>query len=229
MIVCKKQESKEQESKKTEYNHISFTTVIQEESNFTVKSFDTLGQNSSNEQYIKSQQTGTQTKQKSKKQTEPSPQIVLKTQITTPKQGASGCGFLTALKAVSHINKYSVDLSIFGKSIKETKKTLIDGFGYKIDENAIDKDGSIKSYPVTIYYENGKKAFEITKDIIETIQQENKEGTQHGTPPIEHKTIAGSFHLFASIGTNSTNDINYNHQPYPSTPKKDNTPSQPFQ
>ena len=254
MIVHKEKISKNLNQNK--YNHISFITVkskyiyktitdnndycgkqskeLIEREEFVIKSFDTLGQNSGNEQYIKSQQTGTQTKQKSKKQTEPSPQIVLKTQITTAKQGASGCGFLTALKAVNYINKYSVDLSITGKNIEETKKTLIKGFGYKIDENAIDKDGSIKSYPITIYYKDGRKAFEITKDIIEAIQQENKEVTQHGTPPIEHKTITESYSPFANMEASSTSTDNLDYKQHqtlitPTPPQKDNTPSQPFQ
>ena len=237
---------KEKTSKENEYSHISFTTVIQEESNFTVKSFDTLGQNSSNEQYIKSQQTGTQTKQKSKKQTskkqtkEQQPQIILKSQITIPEQGASGCGFLTALNAVSYINDgTAVCPSIAGKSIEETKKTLIEGFGYTIEVSkkefeTYDKiDGTKCKEAIYNIYEsdNGiktreKLVFKISPSMIYEIQQENKEGTQHGTPPIEHKTITTSFSSFASIGTSSTNDINYNHQPYQSTPQKGNMFSQ---
>lgn len=240
MIVRKKQESKEKESKKTEYSHISFTTVIQEESNFTVKSFDTLGQNSSNEQYIKSQQTGTQTKQTSKKQTkEQQPQIILTSKIEERMQGISGCGFLTALNAVSYINGGDAVCPALveekGKTlpIEKTKKTLIEGFDYKIDENVIDKDGSIKYYPITIYYKDGRKAFEITKDVIEAIQQEKETTIKvEGVIPIkEYKMITKSLPSFIGVSTSSisTDDINYNHQSYQPAPQQDIKPLRSFQ
>lgn len=199
------------ESGKDGLHHISFTTIkINIVGTRIIKSFDTLyGGSLNNENYI------------------PEQHGLKYTMLKSLKQGVSGCGFLTALNAVNYINNGTVDCpSIAGKSIKEIKEILTDSFGYKVDENAIDKDGSIESYPITIYYKNGIKAFEITEGVIKAIQQENKEGTQHGTPPIEHKTITTSFSSFASIGTSSTNDINYNHQPYQSTPQKDNMFSQ---